>query len=232
MPTLLSPWKLNDHLAQLHVDRFTAQIDLRRPMDGVVATAPNTCLGLQLLGVDCPLFAPGVGAVPAEVYLHERDLTVTYRESVHWPVQVDVTWRTVPAAIAETVGPILELVVSVRTQQLYSRPELIVGSRLPAGERLQPGAAELSGCFLVRFAEGQSTYVEMAWPRDGHSESRRDPAAPALLRIEHRLFPQSLEKGVILRSRLRGAVVPRADDVQIARLLYQEFAASQLPLQA
>jgi hypothetical protein len=45
-----------------------------------------------------------------------------------------------------------------------------------------------------------------------------------------RLFPDALEKGVIRCARVRGYFLPRANDLESAQVLFQEFARSQPPL--
>ena len=48
--------------------------------------------------------------------------------------------------------------------------------------------------------------------------------------LSHRLFAERLEKGVILRSRIRGLFVPRDHDTELAQSEYRRFAASEPPL--
>jgi hypothetical protein len=77
------------------------------------------------------------------------------------------------------------------------------------------------------------SYVEMIFPSDFCCASVRwgdtqGQTAKAVLHSE--LFPESLEKGVIRRARLRGLFVPRADDLVTASQLFAEFAASPPPL--
>jgi hypothetical protein len=47
------------------------------------------------------------------------------------------------------------------------------------------------------------------------------------LRACHRLFAAPLEKGVLLRGRVRGIFVPRIDDLAIAAAAYTRFAAEE-----
>ena len=51
-----------------------------------------------------------------------------------------------------------------------------------------------------------------------------------MVRLTHRLFAERLEKGVILRSRIRGLFIPRSHTDELARHEYRRFAASKLPL--
>jgi hypothetical protein len=95
---------------------------------------------------------------------------------------------------------------------------------------------------VFRLADGETTYVEMARAEDVERlsiERRRKTPTDASLRpiasageMEARwvLFGRSLEKGVILRSRLRAALLPRAADLERARELFQQFSAEPPPL--
>ena len=55
-------------------------------------------------------------------------------------------------------------------------------------------------------------------------------AGPRLARLRHELFGQVLEKGVILRARIRGQFVPRADDQKAGAAAFAMFLATALPL--
>jgi hypothetical protein len=52
----------------------------------------------------------------------------------------------------------------------------------------------------------------------------------AALRLRHRLLWQPLEKGVILRARVRGIFLPRQDDMRIAAACYRQFVVADPPL--
>jgi hypothetical protein len=49
-------------------------------------------------------------------------------------------------------------------------------------------------------------------------------------RLRHRLFVSRLEKGVILRARVRGVLVIREDDCSLAAAAYHRFVKSPPPL--
>ena len=76
--------------------------------------------------------------------------------------------------------------------------------------------APAASCFA--HAQTDVTYIEMVHPVD-FSCSLLNAMPHGLekhLEIRHRLFVQRLEKGVILRARVRSAFVPRHDDVAAA----------------
>ena len=61
-------------------------------------------------------------------------------------------------------------------------------------------------------------------------ESGLTPSADGALRWTTRLFQGRLEKGVILRSRLKALIASRSHDIATAALCYRDFAASEPPL--
>jgi hypothetical protein len=89
-----------------------------------------------------------------------------------------------------------------------------------------------TGCFLARLANGPLTWIEMVHPIDfrggratfGNSGSLSGRDAVSLV---HGLFEQRLEKGVILRARVRGALVKRANDVACAMAAFARFSAAE-----
>ena len=48
--------------------------------------------------------------------------------------------------------------------------------------------------------------------------------------ISHHLFQQRLEKGVILRARVRAAILHRKNDLATAQAAYERFAGAEPPL--
>ena len=56
------------------------------------------------------------------------------------------------------------------------------------------------------------------------------PEDVGTLRVSHQLFSERLEKGVILRARLRGVFLPRQRDTRVAAACYTAFAAAEPPL--
>jgi hypothetical protein len=92
------------------------------------------------------------------------------------------------------------------------------------------------GCFLVRLADSDLDYLEMIHPADLRRSSARvapsDDGANSEVGIDHALFRSGLEKGVILRSRIRGLWIPRGNDQACAADCYRQFIASEPPLTA
>jgi hypothetical protein len=191
-------------------------------------------------------------AGPIESHVRGDDLVLAYETSPSRSMHVDALWRVVTPEPGEKYMVAVDLIVSVRTQRADARPELAVQSTLPASEILRLGYAEPihfrplsptptatfafgpdegAGCLLFRQAGFPLSYAEMVHPADFcHDEWL--PTAPKVegSRLIHRLFRTALEKGVLLRGRVRGVFVPRVDDARLAAECYAAFAESEAPL--
>lgn len=106
-------------------------------------------------------------------------------------------------------------------------PESLGASTKARGEWDSPG------CCVIRPVGAMPSYVEIVHPAD-FRQTTIDwmSESPPVVRLAHRLFAERLEKGVILRSRIRGLFVPRGHDEELARREYRRFAQSALPLTA
>jgi hypothetical protein len=93
-----------------------------------------------------------------------------------------------------------------------------------------------TGCFITRLESVPFSYVEMVHPADfcrstvTFANALQTGASDAV--IQHHLFQRRLEKGVILRARVRSALVARQQDEAAAQAAYQHFAAAEPPLTA
>jgi hypothetical protein len=90
---------------------------------------------------------------------------------------------------------------------------------------------------LYRAPDGtrECCYVEMVHPDDLAWRATAQPAAEAAAtvpgqHVRYGLFGLSIEKGVILRARLRGCWIRSANPEETARGLYEEFLAQPPPL--
>lgn len=250
MPT----WELDGQIARLRLERLSAGLVIAHPDRGLHDVCIETCsLGEgELLGLAFPSSAEGDVRCSSESHQRGRDLIATYGESPSWPVCVDIVWRAILPAEASGVVAGVDLIASVRTALLDSWPELAVRSRLSAVEvmrlvhaettRFEPcGGTPGSECvvdsaagpclFVFRLSGLPFSYAEMTHPADFQRTvlaPSRD--APAVVETCHRLFAEHLEKGVILRARVRGVVLQRARDLQTAAACYADFAAADPPL--
>ena len=92
---------------------------------------------------------------------------------------------------------------------------------------------EPPGVLLVRPPQVSFSYVELIHPADFSAlEVSSDGADPPVLVSRFHLFDEHLEKGVIRRGRLRGLILPRADDIALATACYHSFLQSAVPLTA
>jgi len=249
---MTSVWQIEHHLAHLKLSWLEASLDLRRPSQGLSHLATDEPDKLwpeaRLLAVQVPSLSEANPGMLQESHRRGADLVATYQPSDTWPVGVDVMWRAWDSDVFGAAAATIEVVVSVCTQRLDSHPELSVVSLLPDTEvarlvdvetpRYEPvggsshyGPAILEaiqgpGCLLFRPRAAELSYAEMVFPSDfGRDELSSRREAPAWREIRHRLFPKSLEKGVILRARVRGVFVPRGDDEQLVARCYASFAA-------
>ena len=240
-------WQLSDDSAQLSLPTLTAQVNVLEPWRGLLspqwrgAGLPATG---SILQVDArELIAPN--RLPLEVYTRQQDLIATYAPSEGRNVQTQIYWR---ASQRDSVATV-ELILSAQTHLLDSRPSLVTLSTLPAGAvlYLADGAGqleELAFDFQSRreFAPGECvplvlfrphgaaySYAEMVQPSDFAGASL-ELRGEELLRYSHPLFAERLEKGVIRRVRLCGALLPRDEDFERAMQVYQNFVAEPLPL--
>ena len=240
-----TPWQFHLPQASLRCGPFRASIDLTQPQRGLfdLVCGDRGNLSAQLLGIDLPSQQAGAAAI-LEGYVRGSDLVAAYRPTDDWPVHVDARWKATASSPDSTAALTVELVVSVRTDLLDSRPELAVTSVTASCETLSlvnavegrfeplaPGSrsGEGRGCVLVRLPQAGISYVEMVHPADCHWDEleafEESPGGP--MRMAHRLFLDPLEKGVILRGRVRGVLLSREDDCRLAADCYREFAASE-----
>jgi hypothetical protein len=242
-----SPWTLDKHEAQLALGPLCARIDLRDPAGGFQETRLDGApLRANLLGV---LLAPHVDTLPADAYVRGPDLVVTYPQSIGRAMRVQAYWRceAQPASLA------VELQVSVQTDALGIATPVIASSQLETVEVLRlkssPDATFSSlslnpgpltqlvpqdgpGCLLFHPPAQAWCYAEMIHSADFQQDQLTLQASQGQLRatLEHRLFPGTLEKGVILRARIRGLFVHENAASQEVPADYHNFLRAPLPL--
>jgi hypothetical protein len=157
-----------------------------------------------------------------------------------------IYWRVAPTTNATAAA--IESLISVQTSLLDSCPTLVSSSELVVGSafRLQGAGFESTveiaaaargttfdhsaepGGFLFRL-EHDVSYAELVHPADCE-RSRVEIDGAGRARLSHELFPSRLEKGVILRARVLGVLLPRAGDREAAAKHFAAFLAADLPL--
>lgn len=184
-----------------------------------------------------------------ECYIRGDDLIAVYQDTGKNLVRAQVYWRVLPSFPCGPGGLGLELIASVQTDLLHSEPRLLVKSEFSDGEvwrMVENGDDELIrldctlgqnleyaqdtglGGFVVRGVHPQFDYLQAIHPSDSHRTwiSRRNGGVA----IIHELFPESLEKGVIRRGRVRGWFISRADDAAMAAACYRAWLSEPPPL--
>jgi hypothetical protein len=248
-----TPWSREGDLARLTFGGLSAQLDLAQPWEGLHEISLEKRRLPQLRVLQVQTRAPtALRETPpeqlADVYIRGQDLVATYVETAQRPVRPQLYWRALRELQASEGFPALELIISTQTQLLDSDPTLIVASEFPAGEILQLADAETgrfqlldcqaapvltpaqsAGLVIARPAAAPFSLMLCSFPTD-FEHAELTPASTGSCRLAYRLFSRFLEKGVILRGRLRIAFVPRECDQQAALACYQDFLKSPLPL--
>jgi hypothetical protein len=249
-----SCWRIEGDAAWLEAGSLRARLALALPTPGLSCphVAGRECPSASLLGISGPWPSEAPPQPPREAYARGDDLIVRFEQPSRAALHVEATWRPLGGEPGSGIIAGVELVLSVHTDLLESRPAARVASVMAAAEVVRldvedsPGAGGVSGevsgepagrpaaaLFLWRSPDCPFSYAEMAYPSEFHeAETDAPPDRPGALRVVHRLFPEQLEKGVILRARLRGFFVERAGDESVARRCYAALAAMDPPLGA
>jgi hypothetical protein len=224
-----APWQLRATNASLDSGSLSAALDLARPAHGLTIAgreAWGRFLAATLSEAEGPLGQPP--SAVQDAYVRGHDLVATYDETRARPFRVALYWRALEGQAAPGALLGVELIVSVQTSLLESRPALDVRSELAADELFaldergalvghettegRPLEKAAAACSLARLSDAATSYVQMLHPATV-AESHVERRSGGRLWLDHRLFfPADLEKGVILRARLRGIFLPRPGD--------------------
>lgn len=222
-----SPWQLAATIAHCDVLGAPATIDLAHPRLGLrFADGASSILGLQL---STTLIDIGGTIEPTETYVRGGDLVATYNQTDSRPLRVQAYWHVAQLAHLPRYedARMIELQISINTSLLDLRPTLdVVTQTTSPVEKLTFGEAS---AWLVRLADVPYTYIEIPHPRDC-ARTAFAPAADGRTTLRHTLFGRRLEKGVIMRGRVRGAIVPRGSDVAAAEALVEDLLEASPPL--
>jgi hypothetical protein len=224
MPVDVS-WQVSSTHAVLLCGPLRASLNALSPANGLceVSYAGVSLAGMYFLGVD--LTANGRQPL-SDFYQRGGDLIARYAQTDERPFAVLAYWRAALLELGGVACPRVDLVVSVETSLLNSRPLVQAQTHL----KLAGGGPNfISGKYvLARLATGAVSYAEMCHPDDSIAASIESIGNAMVCTTP--LFGQSLEKGVILRSRLRGHFLPAEHDGPLAEAALAEFAASAPPL--
>jgi hypothetical protein len=237
-------WRLEGESALLTCGPLTGRLELNAVGSGWMDLAWNgkSCDPFEVL---CANVAKDARVV--ESYVRGADLVVNYSQSPGSAVAPHFYWRADFASEVEAAR--IEMVVSVQTNLLDSRPGALVrsfsrGARLFHACRLESQAlVEVSENHLFSPAESQThlvilrheplgvSYAELVHPSDLESLQ--------LLLFQHdgrtstmsMLFQKpQLEKGVIRRARICGWFLPTENDLAVAVELAKQFVDEPVPL--
>lgn len=246
---LPATWQIGAQSAEVRCADLSAKLEFSQAARGLYdvrwgdqALVDGDLMGVRLVErTACGQTVPRTRWLIADCYSRAADLVVTFAAEGASPVRWQVYWTASVAIVAGERCPMFDVRVSVQTSALDTHLECLLSSRLPDCEvsRSAVDGGE-SPCFLLRPSKSPvasltagtgaiapaRTYIEMVHPADiRNTEMAAD--APSL---RHHLFDTDLEKGVIVRARARGLVVPRARDVEIASAAWQAFVSEPPPL--
>jgi len=228
-------WQIDGSRARLTAGDLAGEFDLPNPIGGVIkfevsGHAFNTGQFLAVRVPHRPQNDP-----PVETYIRGADLIVKYP-----PRHSDLVSHYVYySALSEPSG--LGLILSAQTSLLNSVPQTEVFSSFGPGELLVklvddeeckrvPDTVDYDQTrppqfFLMRPASANISLVLFVHPQDFVAAT----VGPAPS-VSYRVFPNSLEKGVIRRVLFRLSAVPRKGDDAAASALLEKAVQAAPPL--
>jgi hypothetical protein len=215
-------WRLDGRTAHLAGRDLSAVLDLAAPERGLAQ------LRFRGAPIDGWLLGVALGsrsdAEPDDAYVRVNDLVVVYRETSEQPFSVQVYWSVGDAAPNGVVA--LDATVSIQTRQWEAYPQVSIGSAVAAGERVAIDDAAV----LLQPRGLDWSYAETT--HRGDFALQAPSASDNLLHAAWIFGDQFMERGVIRRLRVRGALVPREGDQASLTLLRTTLQAEQPPLTA
>ena len=237
-------WQLDATTARLFGASASATIDLAHPEHGAAIALPGNSAEpatLQILGIETGNANTPSGA-RLDAYVRGADLVAIYEESPPAQLRTQCYWRIIepnqfaPQNASEVVIA-LDLILSVNTSLLENNPQSRVSSHiLQTQERFELVRDENQQLEFkaVKKSSTQEPNVRPALDAFSIAAARPDLVSckwciPSISTahgwgqntISHQLFQQRLEKGVILRSRVRAAVLRRNHDLSTALAAYE-----------
>ena len=203
------------------------------PGQGISLQHPATKTTWSLFGITPSRSESLVGRVPGSLTSSGATLRALYPASDAFPVETQVAWSVVETD-RSIVG--LDMTVSVGTEKLEAFPLLHLCSHIGdsskpkafhgQNDRAQAGES----CVLLGLRSTPLSYVEMVLPSGFDSTHVGEDAEVDCSTIRHQLFACSLEKGVVLRTRLRGLLLAQSAEAADTEARYRDFIAAPPPL--
>jgi hypothetical protein len=241
-------WKFRQPIGELLAGALAADVDVGNPQLGFHGFRLRS---QPLNGTLLAAVANNAAAWPvklAEAYVRGDDLVASYSPSADWPYAPQIYWSSESGDRDSGVLAAVSLLVSIQTSLLDTHPVVSVHSELLAGEVFSVGcptgdarALDLAGGKRVTRAESSShgllwrlpgdefSYAEFASSTD-FRELGVEKTHDGNIRSGWQLFAEFLEKGVIRRARIHAAILPRADDLELATGLCRSLDSRPLPL--
>jgi len=226
-------WAISSGCATSLLAGPRSSIDLDQPAAGIQLWR-QTSEPQRLLGLDVD-----AACVRRDAWCRGGDVTAVYEPIGGAPLRATAMWRATPPWCDAAFAPHVwrrELVVSAQTPLLEATPRIAVtadvAGRNPTPVTVRPGGLTASGPdepvhgFLVP-GPGDSLLLFLVHPMDARSIDLQ--TLGDRVGLEARLFPEAVEKGVLLRSRVIAAI-GTADGQGIpgwADSLAGDFAASE-----
>ena len=245
-------WTITGQQAHLQTLDLSGTIDLSTPGTGLhqLCLADRRLVDMQLLGIardGCT-----VEAFPIQApYARDNSLVICYGDREDPSHHLQLQWRCIPSEPGLFMGG-LELILSFETPSQINLPKWTTMTQVGQQDILvavndseQPwislnelpevreptlsASGNETRMILCRFPEQQLSYVEMTHPAE--------PSLAILPSTEQtttlwgsRTPDRPLEKGVILRRRVRGMFLPLEKDTVLAGKAYAQFRALDPPL--
>ena len=245
-------WTITGQQAHLQTLDLSGTIDLSTPGTGLgqLCLADDRLAHTQLLGI--ARNGSTLAASPdQDPYSKDNTLIIHYGDQVDASHHLQVQWRCIPPEPGLFLGG-LELILSFETPSQINLPEWTtmtqVGQQdilVAGGDSEQPwislneipdaadstSSAATNGAHMIlcRFPEQQLSYLEMT-PATESSLAILPATETTRTLWGSRTPDRPLEKGVILRQRVRGVFLPREKDTMLAEKAYAQFQALDPPL--
>ncbi len=220
-------WILDGGCARMQLLGLTGLIDSQQPRLGLAAIAVQQTdwRETRLLGVSGEALNSSAASV-AEWHIRGSDLFATYELASPYSARIDLCWHAEAGNNGDPWFARIDFVVSLRTDKLDWRHDLFAESDMRCALPL-PGRQGYSSFALDRWS-----YAEFVHPADLRGDDAPENlACPGRCCLRRHLFlPESLEKGVILRARIRGLLLPPAVSPTTVEECYDEFIAADPPL--
>jgi hypothetical protein len=253
-----TPWSLQATKAHLNGGAYSADVDAATPQAGLrYQSSDHEQSRCSYLCVSRELDPDSTRALKVEdshawplpvveAYVRGDDFVASYRPTNDWPYSPELYWHANALSAVERSLASMSLLVSVQTHLLNTLPKIVVTSDVQSDEmhfiafgkdtqaEILPIVSERSlrpsgvvSCTLRRLRSTPISYAEIV-PETDFRQVRFERCSAGEMSAKWELFADFLEKGVIRRARIYGALLPREADIELA--LECCAAIQQIPL--